>query len=67
MAEIDAMDQTTIDEAMIEHIAERAAEKALSKVYQEVGKSAVRTILWVVGAATLALLAVLAGKGAVKA
>jgi hypothetical protein len=61
------MDPTTIDEAVIEHIAERAAEKALAKVYQEVGKSAVKTILWVVGAATLALLAVLGGKGLVKA
>ena len=40
------------DEQM-EIIAERAAEKALAKVYTEVGKSVITKILWLVGALVL--------------
>lgn len=47
----------------IEAIAERAAERALEKVYASIGKSVVQKILWLVGAATLALAAYLKGSG----
>jgi hypothetical protein len=47
----------------LEQIAERAAEKALERVYTEIGKSVVNKILWVLGAAGLALFAYLKGAG----
>lgn len=56
----------TLSEADIDAIAERAAKRALQMVYEEVGKSAVRTILWVIGVATLAILAFLGGRGFFK-
>ena len=37
----------------IEFIAERAADKALEKVYAEVGKSLVKKIFWAVGLVVL--------------
>jgi hypothetical protein len=37
----------------IELIAERAADKALEKVYAEVGKSLVKKIFWAVGLVVL--------------
>lgn len=49
----------------VDSIAEKAAEKAINKVYQEIGKSVAKKILWFVGAASLALLAWLAGTGKV--
>ena len=41
----------------IEAIAERAAEKALEKVYSEIGRNVVRKAMFVIGAAILALAA----------
>ena len=46
----------------IDAIAEAAAQRALEKVYQEVGKSAVKLVLWVIGSSILALLAYLGAK-----
>jgi hypothetical protein len=46
-------------------IAERAAEKALESVYAQIGKSVVTKVLWLVGAASLAVFAWLKGKGLV--
>ncbi len=56
-------DNNKLSDAEIELIAERAARKALQMVYEEVGKNAVRTVLWVMGVGVLALLAILGGKG----
>ena len=39
----------------IEVIAEKAAEKALQKVYAEVGQSVIKKALWAAGAAALAV------------
>ena len=50
----------------IDLIAEAAAQRALEKVYQEVGKSAVRLILWVIGSSILALLAYLGAHEGLK-
>ena len=47
----------------IELIAERAAEKALEKVYSSIGKSVVHKFLWLIGAAALAALAYFKGLG----
>ncbi len=57
---------TSLTEAQIDIIAERAADRALEKVYTEVGKSAVKFVLWVVGAAVLASLAWLGATGKLK-
>jgi hypothetical protein len=52
-----------LSDEQIELIAERAAEKALEKVYASVGKSVVHKILWLVGAAALAAAAYFKGIG----
>lgn len=52
-----------LSDDQIERIAERAAEVALSKVYQQIGKSVVQKILWIVGAASLAFFAWMNGNG----
>lgn len=54
-------EQLTDDQ--IEQIAERAAEVALEKVYTQIGKSIVSKFLWLIGAASLAVLAYFKGKG----
>ena len=54
---------TSLTEEQLEAIAERAAERALEKVYASIGKSVVTKILWVAGAAALALAAWLKGSG----
>ncbi len=50
----------------IEAIAERAAEKAIERVYTQIGKSVVTKFLWLCGAAGLALYAWLSGSGHFK-
>ena len=47
----------------LEQIAERAAEKALERVYTQIGKSVVNKILWLIGAASLAAFAYMKGAG----
>lgn len=51
-------------EAELDALAKRAAKKALAHVYEEVGKSAVRKFLWLVGLVTFGLALWLAGKDA---
>jgi hypothetical protein len=55
--------RAALTDEQIELIAERAAEKALEKVYASVGRSVVQKFLWVVGAAALAALAYFKGLG----
>jgi hypothetical protein len=50
-----------LTDAQIEAIAERAAEVALNKVYTEVGKSVLKRLAWLAGAATIGLAMWLAG------
>ena len=49
--------QVWLSEEQLEAIAQRAAERAINKVYTEVGKSTVRAALWVIGAGCAAILA----------
>ena len=53
--------RSPLTDEQIELIAERAAEKALEKVYASVGKSIVNKILWLVGATALAAFAYFKG------
>lgn len=50
-----------LTDEQIDHIAERAAAKALETVYASIGKSVVKKVLWLVGVAVLALAAWLTG------
>lgn len=51
-----------LTEEQIDAIAEKAAEKALAKVYEEVGRRVVKRILWIVGAVALGLISLLSLK-----
>ncbi len=53
----------TLSEEQIESIAERAATVALERVYTQIGKSVVSKVMWLAGAAVLAILAWLGGQG----
>jgi len=53
--------QIPLTDAQIEVIAERAAEVALNKVYTEVGKSVLKKLAWLTGAAVIGLAMWLAG------
>jgi hypothetical protein len=55
--------RASLTDEQIELIAERAAEKALEKVYASVGKSVVHKLLWLIGAAALAAFAYFKGLG----
>lgn len=55
-----------ISEAMIDRIAERAADKAIEKVYTEIGRSVANRVLFVIGAGALAILAFLGGKSGIS-
>ena len=58
------------DEQYIEEIAEKAAEKAIEKltshVYQEVGKSVISKLFYIIGACTLGLWLFLKSKGIIQ-
>jgi hypothetical protein len=47
------MSEKPLTEADIDRIAERAADRALEKVYSDVGKSLVTKALWIIGAIAL--------------
>jgi hypothetical protein len=57
------MEKMPLTDEQIEAIAERAAEVAFKKIYEEVGRSVVKRIFWIVGAGSLALLFWLSGNG----
>lgn len=56
-----ATGQVQLTDEQIEAIAERAAEVALNKVYTEVGKSVLKRMAWLTGAAVIGLALWLAG------
>lgn len=53
-----------LTDEQIEAIAERAAEVAFRKIYEEVGKSVLRKLAWLAGAAVIGLGWWLSSKGA---
>lgn len=55
------MKEVPLTDDQIEAIAERAAEVALNKVYTEVGKSVLKKLAWLAGAAVIGLAMWLAG------
>lgn len=55
-----------LTEAEIDHIAERAAEKAIQKVYSEIGKSVAQKIIWIIGVAAVGVFMFVSGKEVLK-
>jgi len=55
------MKEVSLTDEQIEHIAERAAEVALNKVYTEVGKTVLKKLAWLTGVAVIGLAMWLAG------
>lgn len=52
-----------LSEEQIEMIAEKAAEKALQKVYANVGKGIVNKLAFIIGACVIGILLWMGGKG----
>ena len=59
---LDSHEEITLTEGQIELIAERAANKAIEKVYAEIGQSLVRKALYLIGIGALAVMLWLSGK-----
>ena len=57
------MDKLQLTDEQIDIIAERAAEVAFKRIYEEVGRSVVKKIFWIVGAGALGLMFWMAGNG----
>lgn len=55
-----------LSDAQLEQIADRAASKVIAAVQLEVGKSALRALAYVAGAAVVALVAWLTARGYLK-
>jgi tetrahydromethanopterin S-methyltransferase subunit G len=52
-----------LTDAQIDEIAEKAAERAFQKIYQNVGKSVLTKLTWMVGAAVVGLFLWLGNNG----
>ena len=53
-----------LTEGQIDHIADRAAKKALQTVYAEVGQSVLKRLAWLIGILVVSGMLYLAGKDA---
>jgi hypothetical protein len=54
-----------LTEADIDRIAEKAAERALEKVYAEVGKSVSKKLMWIMGVVSISLIVWLSSFGGI--
>jgi len=57
---------SSLTEAEIEHIADKAAEKAILKVYEQIGRSVAQRIFWFIGVIFVAGCAWLVGGNILK-
>ena len=55
-----------LSDAELDAIAERAADKAIQKVYEQIGKSVAQKIYWFIGVAVLGMMMLMAGHGVTK-
>lgn len=55
-----------LSDAEMNAIAERAADRAIEKVYEQIGKSVAHKIYWFIGVAALGMMMLLAGHGVTK-
>tara|TARA_R100001163_G_C5042166_1_gene180073 strand:+ start:411 stop:605 length:195 start_codon:yes stop_codon:yes gene_type:complete len=54
-----------LTESDIDRIAEKAAERALEKVYAEVGKSVSKKLMWIMGVVSISLIVWLSSFGGI--
>ena len=57
--------QKCLTEADIDRIAEKAANRALEKVYAEVGKSVSKKLMWIMGVVSISLIVWLSSFGGI--
>ena len=55
-----------LSEAEMDSIAERAADRAIRKMYEQIGKSVAQKIYWAVGIVVVGMLMLAAGHGVSK-
>jgi hypothetical protein len=54
---------TNLSEAEMDAIAERAADRAIRKMYEQIGKSVAQKVYWAVGIVVVGMMMLLAGNG----
>jgi hypothetical protein len=52
-----------LSEADMDAIAERAADRAIRKMYEQIGKSVAQKVYWAIGVAVVGMMMLLAGNG----
>jgi hypothetical protein len=55
-----------LSEAEMDAIAERAADKAIRKMYEQIGKSVAQKVYWGIGIVVVGMIMMLAGHGITK-
>jgi hypothetical protein len=57
---------TNLSEAEMDAIAERAADRAIRKMYEQIGKSVAQKVYWAIGIVVVGMMMLLAGNGIAK-
>ena len=55
-----------LTDAEMDTIAERAADRAIRKMYEQIGKSVAQKVYWFIGVAVVGMMMLLAGNGISK-
>jgi hypothetical protein len=55
-----------LSEAEMDAIAERAADRAIRKMYEQIGKSVAQKVYWAIGIVVVGMMMLLAGNGITK-
>ena len=55
-----------LTEAEMDIIAERAADRAIRKMYEQIGKSVAQKVYWAIGIVVVGMMMLLAGNGIAK-
>ena len=55
-----------LSEADMDAIAERAADRAIRRIYEQIGKSVAQKVYWAIGVAVVGMMMLLAGNGMSK-
>ena len=55
-----------LSEAEMDAIAERAADRAIRKMYESIGKSVAQKVYWAIGIVVVGMVMLLAGNGITK-
>jgi hypothetical protein len=55
-----------LTDSEVDAIAERAAQKAIVKVYEQIGRSVAEKVFWFIGVVVVGMLLLVAGKGVIN-